>query len=383
MRKSLAILLRGMVHPRAVDLTTELLPNFYDFTLPKLRDFLVEKGYERFRADQVYRWIHGVRQTDFALMTNMTKKVREELPRLFRFDLPKVVTHLKSKDHTQKFLFDVGDGQTVEAVLIPANDRLTLCVSSEIGCNMACKFCFTGKQKLKRRLTTGEIVGQYLLASQSIADQKDELGYPLRISNIVFMGMGEPLDNPEAVFDSITMFHEPAGANMSKKKITVSTSGIVPLIPLVTQSGARLAVSLNAVNDQVRNDIMPINKKWPLAVLLDACKAYCDETGDHVTFEYVLLKGVTDSLEDARALHKLTRPIPCKINIIPFNEHPGSGYERPSEKSIVDFQNELIGLGAHVLRRKTMGRDIYAACGQLRSAYKDHPGQLNIEASSS
>ncbi len=371
--------------------------NFYDFTLIKLREYVVANGFERFRADQLFRWVHGYGQTDFSQMTNMSKKVREELPKFFEFKLPKMVTHLVSADGTEKFLFDLtpedaapvdGNGdtgvampasaaarQTVEAVLIPSGERLTLCVSSEVGCNMACKFCFTGKQKMKRRLTAGEIVAQYMLARKEMKGER-------RISNIVFMGMGEPLDNPDAVFDSIEILHEPGGYNLSRKKITVSTSGIVPLIPRVTASGARLAVSLNAVNDRVRDEIMPINKRWPIAELLEACREYSRETGDLVTLEYVLLKGVTDSLEDARALYKLTKDVPCKINIIPFNEHPGSGFFRPSESQIVRFQNELIDLGSHVLRRKTMGRDIYAACGQLRSAYKDHPKKFDVTKTS-
>lgn len=398
--------------------------NFYNFTLKQLEEYLVVRGYEKYRAKQLFRWVYGLKMTDFSAMTNMSKVVRQEFAEIFDLSLPKMVSHLKSTDGTQKFLFDVGGGETIESVLIPSEDRMTLCVSSEIGCNMACKFCFTGKQKMKRRLTVTEIMGQYLgamaaLANDEISRRADEQSrrtdeqsigaveqpalaeaqmaegqvtqnemrdtrgtndFAPRISNIVFMGMGEPLDNPEAVFASIENLHDPNGCNISLKKITVSTSGIVPLMPLITQSGARLAVSLNGVNDQVRTEIMPINKKWPLAELLAACKAYCDETGDRVTFEYVLLKGVTDSIQDARDLYKLTKNIPCKINIIPFNEHPGSGFTRPDEKQIVAFQNELIGLGAHVLRRKTMGRDIYAACGQLRSAYKGHPEKLQIQA---
>lgn len=348
-------------------------PNFYNFTLPKLEGFLAEKGYERFRARQLFRWVYGLRVTDVSAMTDISKAFRAELPHLFDFTLPKVVSHLKSIDGTQKFLFDIG-GDTIESVLIPSEGRLTLCVSSEVGCNMACRFCFTGKQKMKRRLTMAEIVGQYLGASSALSEDQ-------RITNIVFMGMGEPLDNPEAVFGSIENLHSPNGCNISRKKITVSTSGIVPLMPLITQSGARLAVSLNGVNDEVRSYIMPINKKWPLAELLKACKDYCEETGDRVTFEYVLLKGVTDSLEDAHELYRITKDIPCKINIIPFNEHPDSGFERPDEDQIVEFQKKLMRLGAHVLRRKTMGRDIYAACGQLRSRYEGHPEKFNSTAS--
>ncbi len=337
--------------------------NFYELTHKKLEEFLQENELERFRADQLFRWVYGRRETDFAKMTNMSKVARAKLAEILRFELPKTVKHLKSADGTEKFLFEVGGGDTVESVLIPADDRLTLCVSSEVGCNMGCKFCFTGKQKMKRRLTTAEIVGQNLAASSSVA-ARDR-----RITNIVFMGMGEPLDNPDAVFSSIEVLHAPLGCNLSKKKITVSTSGIVPLIPRVTESGARLAVSLNGVNDEVRTQVMPINKRWPLKVLLESCREHCRQTGDRVTFEYVLLKGVTDSLESARALYRLTRDVPCKINIIPFNEHPGSGFTRPDESQVVKFQNELIRLGAHVLRRKTMGRDIYAACGQLRTVH--------------
>lgn len=344
--------------------------NFYDFTLSALEAFLIEKGHARFRAKQLFRWIYGQRITDFSQMTNMSKALREEFSQIFEVSLPKMVSHLVSEDGTQKFLFDVG-GETVESVLIPSEERMTLCVSSEVGCNMACKFCFTGKQKLKIRLSAAQIMGQYLGASQALTGTE-------RITNIVFMGMGEPLDNPDAVFAAIENLHSPSGCNVSRKKITVSTSGIVPLMPLITKSRTRMAVSLNGVNDAVRSYIMPINKKWPLAELLKACKDYCDETGDKVTFEYVLLKGVTDSIEDARDLFRLTKNIPNKINIIPFNEHPGSGFERPEESQIVAFQQELIRLGAHVLRRKTMGRDIFAACGQLRSAFEGHPGRLEM-----
>jgi 23S rRNA (adenine2503-C2)-methyltransferase len=345
---------------------------FYDFTQDSLEAFLASKGYERFRARQLFKWVYGRGITDTTLMTDIARKVQTELAEIFDFKLPEMVSHQVSVDGTQKFLFDVGKNETVESVLIPSEDRLTLCVSSEVGCNMACKFCFTGKQKLKRRLTIGEIVGQFMGAQSKLNKETQ------RISNIVFMGMGEPLDNPDAVFGSIENFHNSLGLNISKKKITVSTSGIVPLIPLVSASGTRLAVSLNGVNDEVRSQIMPINKKWPLKELLEACREYNRQTGDLVTLEYVLLKGVTDSTADARALHKLASTVPSKVNIIPFNEHPGSGFERPSEATIQRFHNELMHLGTHVLRRKTMGRDIYAACGQLRSAYEGHPESMPV-----
>ena len=334
---------------------------FFSLTLPELTQAIKSLGKPGFRGQQLYRWIYGQGMQDFEKMTNFSKDFRKEVPQMFDFQLPEVLKVHKSVDGTTKMLFNVGAGKSVEAVLIPSPGRLTICLSSEVGCNMACKFCYTGKQKLQRRLETWEIVGQFVQAARALPPGQ-------RISNIVFMGMGEPLDNCDAVFKSIEILHSTWGLNVSRKRVTVSTSGIVPMIPKVTQAGVRLAVSLNGVNDQVRTEVMPINKRWPLDQLLEACREHCRQTGDKVTFEYVLLKGVTDSLQDAYDLHHLTRTVPCKVNIIPFNEHPNSGYARPSESTIVAFQNELIRLGSHVLRRRTMGRDIYAACGQLTTA---------------
>lgn len=347
--------------------------NFYDYTLPELEAILAGLGKEKFRAQQVFKWVYEKRVEDFEQMSNVSKTFRAELPNIFHFKLPRTITELKSKDGTRKWLFDIGDGMSIETVLIPNKGRLTLCVSSEVGCNMACRFCFTGKQKLKRRLTAGEIVGQFLHAQDSLA--KDGL----RVTNIVFMGMGEPLDNPDAVFRAIEILHQPNGINLSRKKITVSTSGIVPLMPLITKSGTRLAVSLNAPNNEIRDYVMPINKRWNVHELLDACREHVRESGDRVTFEYVLLKGVTDKLSQAKELWHLVRDIPCKINIIPFNEHPGSGFDRPDRENVIAFQNELIRLGAHVLLRKTMGRDIFAACGQLTSVYEGRPEKLDVQ----
>ena len=349
-------------------------PNFYAMTVEDLKLALKKLGKEQFRAQQLFKWVYDQRIIDPEKMTNFSKNFRAELPKLFGFDLPEVLTHLKSVDGTQKFLFDMGQGMSVEAVLIPSDDRLTLCISSEVGCNMACRFCFTGKQKLKRRLTTSEIVGQFMRVH-------DLLGENQRISNIVFMGMGEPLDNPEAVFKSIEVLHSDWGINLSKKRVTVSTSGIVPEMWRVRASKVRLAVSLNAPNDEIRSQVMPINKKWPLTELLKACKEYTRDTKEKVTFEYVLLKGITDQLEHAHMLAKLIRDVPCKINIIPFNEHPGAGYERPDDNQVALFHKELVDLGVQVLLRRTMGRDIFAACGQLTSTFKEHPQKMDISNS--
>jgi len=334
---------------------------FFSLTLPELTAAIRDLGKPGFRAQQLYRWIHAQGIQDFTKMTNLSKEFRAELPNMFDFSLPEVLKVHKSVDGTTKMLFNVGGGKSVESVLIPSPGRMTICLSSEVGCNMACKFCYTGKQKLQRKLETWEIVGQFVQAARQMPPGE-------RITNIVFMGMGEPLDNTEAVFKSIEILHSEWGLNVSRRRVTVSTSGIVPMMPKVTEAGVRLAVSLNGVNDEMRSEIMPINKRWPIATLLQACRDHCEATGDKVTFEYVLLKGVTDQLEHARELYRLTRDVPCKINIIPFNEHPDSGFVRPSNTAVNAFQEELIRLGAHVLRRKTMGRDIYAACGQLTTA---------------
>ena len=348
--------------------------NFYSLTLEDLKAYLKGKGKEQFRAQQIFKWVYEQRVTDVAQMSNLSKAFREELPQLLSFELPPVLTHLKSVDGTQKFLFDVGNNMSVESVVIPSEGRLTLCISSEVGCNIGCKFCFTGKQKLKKRLRTEDIVGQFMQVH-------DSLGEGQRITNIVFMGMGEPLDNPEAVFKTIDVIHSPWGINLSRKKITVSTSGIVPEMWRIADAKIRLAVSLNAPNDEIRTQVMPINKKWNTKALLDACKDYTDKTGEKITFEYVLLKGVTDQIEHARQVAKLTRHVPCKINIIPFNEHPASGYERPSDEAVEAFHQELSRLGVHVLLRRSMGRDIFAACGQLNSTHKENQATMDISNS--
>jgi 23S rRNA (adenine2503-C2)-methyltransferase len=333
---------------------------------------LQQQGQQKFRAQQVFKWVYEKRVENYEDMSNVAKTFRAELPNIFHFQLPITKAELKSKDGTRKWLFDIGDGMTIETVLIPSKDRLTLCVSSEVGCNIACRFCFTGKQKLKRRLSAGQIVGQFLHAQDSLA--KDGL----RVTNIVFMGMGEPLDNADQVFKSIEILHDPNGINLSRRKITVSTSGLVPQMHRIADAKVRLAVSLNAPNNEIRSFVMPINKKYDVYQLLDECRRYYDRTGDRITFEYVLLKGVTDKIGQARELWDLVKDIPCKINLIPFNEHPGSGFERPDKESIVAFQNELMHLGAHVLLRKTMGRDIFAACGQLTSKYEGRPDKLDV-----
>ncbi len=355
--------------------------NFFDLTLDQLKEILSKYGKEKFRAQQIYSWVYQKGITDFEQMTNLSKDLRAELPKILEFRKLSLLSHLKSIDGTQKFLFQLPATEryaplSFEAVIIPSKDRLTLCVSSEVGCNMACKFCFTGKQKLKRRLSAGDIVSQFIQAGEKLEGDQT-------LTNIVFMGMGEPLDNAEAVFNSIKILNSPWGRNFSRKRVTVSTSGIVPNIKLIAESGARLAISLNATTDEMRDDIMPINKRYPLAELIQGCREYQQQTGDDITFEYVLLKDLNDTLEDAKRIKQLTKGISCKINLIPFNEHPGSEFKRPDRVKVLDFQEALMRMGMHVLIRRTMGRDIYAACGQLQSEYEGKPKRLTPDVMTS
>lgn len=348
--------------------------NFYNYSLKQLEPMLAGLGKEKFRATQMFTWVYRRGITDFSQMTNLSKPFQAEMDKMFEFKLPKIVQNLVSSDGTRKLLIDVGENKTVECVIIPGNEgRLTLCVSSEVGCNMACRFCFTGKQKLQRRLNAYEIVGQFILAGQALPEGQ-------RLSNIVFMGMGEPLDNLDAVLPAIDIICDEQGLNFSRKKITVSTSGIVPLIPEIAKCGARLAVSLNASSDEMRDIVMPINRRYPLEQLIQACRDFADETGDRVTFEYVMLKGINDTLADAKRVHEIVKSVPCKINLIPFNEHEGTEYKRPERDSVLAFQQELIRRNYSVFIRRTMGRDIYAACGQLRSKYENHPSWRNKNA---
>lgn len=343
-------------------------PNFFDYTLTDLKAFFSERNEKSFRATQLFKWVYQKETLNPDAMTDLSKDFRQNISEFLDIELPKVVDHRISVDGTQKFLFDVGDGLTVETVMIPTDSRKTLCVSSEVGCNLACKFCYTGKEKLKKRLSAGQIVGQFVVVQNELKKQG-----LTGLSNIVFMGMGEPLDNPKAVFDAINIINDSSGLNFSRKRITVSTSGLVPMIPLVTQSKAILAVSLNGSNDMVRSDVMPINKKWPISELMKACQQHIEATGDDVTFEYVLLKNVTDQIEHAHELSHLVKNMKCKVNLIPFNEHPGSGYYRPDEDQVRKFQNVLVKHRVQTYVRQTRGHDIFAACGQLNAVNKEHP----------
>ena len=328
-----------------------------------------ELGEPAFRARQLWHWIYHRGATDFEAMTSLSKPFRARLAEHFTVGRPQIASAQISSDGTRKWLLRFPDGQEVETVFIPQEERGTLCISSQVGCTLTCRFCHTGTQRLVRNLSPMEIVGQIMLA-------RDEVGeWPAsseerQITNIVLMGMGEPLYNFENVAQAMKIAMDPEGLAFSRRKITLSTSGVVPMMARCgAELGVNLAVSLHAVNDAVRDVIVPLNKKYPIAELLAACRAY---PGTHnarrITFEYVMLRGVNDSLDDARALVALLKDIPAKVNLIPFNAWPGAPYECSTPESIAAFSDLLFAAGLSAPVRTPRGRDILAACGQLKSA---------------
>jgi 23S rRNA (adenine2503-C2)-methyltransferase len=311
-------------------------------------------------------------------MTDVAKDLRATLGARYSLDRPRIVSEQVSVDGTRKWLLRLADGKDVETVYIPEEDRGTLCISSQVGCTLNCTFCHTGTQRLVRNLTTAEIVGQVMLARDRIADwpgaePDDPTGLPSserKITNVVLMGMGEPLYNFDNVRDACTIVADGEGLSISKRRITLSTSGIVPEIPRWgEEAGTMLAISLHAVRDELRDELVPINRKWPIADLLDACRAYPGlSNAKRITFEYVMLKGVNDSIADAKALVRLLAKIPAKINLIPFNPWPGTPYECSDWEQIEKFAEVVNRAGYASPVRSPRGRDIMAACGQLKSA---------------
>ena len=305
-------------------------------------------------------------------MTDLSKQLRVFLEENYVITRPELEIQQDSEaDGARKFLFKVGDGKTIETVLIPAKDRLTQCVSSQVGCAMACDFCNTGDMGLMRNLKTHEIIDQILEARRRLEKPAAEI-FGHKLSNVVFMGMGEPFHNLDAVIDAVDILTCDNGLGLSQRKITVSTSGLVPQIEeFGRRSNANLAVSLNATTDELRDEIMPVNKRWNLAALLDACRKYPLKPSRRITFEYVLLRGLNDTLEDAQRITKLLKGIPSKINLIPYNPHPASPYERPDLENVYAMQKYLLDRGWNCTVRISKGRDILAACGQLRSSHID------------
>lgn len=340
-------------------------------TREEMKEALAPHGLEPFRVRQLWHWMYVRGHTNFDNMTDLSKPLREKLAPHFSIFRPETAQEQKSVDGTRKWLSKMTDGQLIESVHIPdvVEGRGALCISSQVGCTLTCRFCHTGTQRLVRNLEPHEIIAQVLSARDAVGDWQAQ-SQDKKINNIVLMGMGEPLFNYENVARAVKIMMDPDGISISKRRITLSTSGVVPFIKRCGEElNVNLAVSLHAVNDDVRSAIMPINKKYPIAELLDACKNYPGVSNSRrITFEYVMLKGVNDSDADARALIKLLRPIPSKINLIPFNAWPGSSFECSDADRIERFGDMLNAAGFVSPIRKTRGSDILAACGQLKSA---------------
>ncbi|WP_425915805.1 23S rRNA (adenine(2503)-C(2))-methyltransferase RlmN [Acinetobacter sp. TSRC1-2] len=351
--------------------------NLLGMSRPQLEKFFEDMGEKKFRAGQVMKWIHQFFVTDFAEMTNISGKLREKLEKICVIEAPEVVHKNYSKDGTRKWVFRVGEGEgsLVETVLIPAEHRSglrrTLCISSQVGCALDCSFCSTGKQGFQRDLTPAEIIGQLWMANYSYMEDVPVLERERSVTNVVMMGMGEPLLNYDAVLSSMRIMLDDFAYGMSKRRVTLSTSGVVPKIDQLTKDiDVALAISLHAPNDELRNELVPINKKYPLQQLIAACQRYIGKDGNessrkHVTIEYVMLDGVNDHPEHAQQMIKLLKNLPSKINLIPFNPFPHAPYGRSSRNRIISFQKTLSDAGFVCTIRQTRGDDIDAACGQL------------------
>lgn len=340
--------------------------NLLGLTQPQLESFFESIGEKRFRAGQVMKWIHHFGIDDFDAMSNLGKALKEKLKAAAEIRGPEIVSEDISRDGTRKWVIRVASGSCVETVYIPQNGRGTLCVSSQAGCALDCSFCSTGKQGFNSNLTAAEVIGQVWIANKSFGSVPAKIDRA--ITNVVMMGMGEPLLNFDNVVSAMRIMMDDLGYGISKRKVTLSTSGVVPMIEeLAKHVDVSLALSLHAPNDELRNELVPINRKYPLAMLLDACQRYIGQLGEKrvLTIEYTLLKDVNDLPEHALQMIELLRNVPCKINLIPFNPFPHSGYERPSKNATRRVQELLQQAGFNVTVRTTRGDDIDAACGQL------------------
>jgi 23S rRNA (adenine2503-C2)-methyltransferase len=337
-------------------------------------------GEKPFRTAQLWHWIYYRGARDFGVMTTLSKALRERLAERFTLDRPTLGREQLSRDGTRKWLLRFEDGNEAEAVFIPEEDRGALCMSSQVGCTLTCTFCHTGTQRLVRNLTAGEIVSQMVVARDAYDEWPTPRGERL-LSNIVMMGMGEPLFNYDNVAKALRIIMDPEGIAISKRRITLSTSGVVPMIHRVgAELGVKLAISLHAVTDELRDRLVPINRKYPLAELIQACRGYPGaDNARRITFEYVMLKGVNDSEADARTLARLVAGLPAKFNLIPFNPWPGALFECSSPRAMNRFAAILNDAGYSAPIRVPRGRDIMAACGQLRSASeRERLSRLNL-----
>ncbi len=362
--------------------------NLLDFGARGLADFCVEIGEKPFRARQLLRWIHQSGVSDFTGMSDLAKALREKLAATAVIEPPRVISDHTASDQTRKWLLSVGAGNGIEMVFIPEANRGTLCISSQVGCALECSFCSTGKQGFNRNLTVAEIVGQLWLANNAVRESSCSVeaqtaldgnevtqssARSRAISNVVFMGMGEPLANFENVVAALDLMLDDNAYGLSRRRVTVSTSGLVPAMDrLGERCPVALAVSLHAPNNELRDQLVPINRKYPLKELLAACQRYLQfAPRDFITFEYVMLHGVNDSISHAHELVQLVRDTPCKFNLIPFNAFPNSGYQRSSPEAVRLFRDVLMQAGLVTTVRKTRGDDIAAACGQLAGQVLD------------
>lgn len=336
-------------------------PNIKDLRTDELAKFLLERNHPAYRAKQIYQWLFQKRAASFSEMTNLSQALREELAREFSISRPVILHRAEARDGTVKFLFGLADDVSIESVLIPESHRLTLCISTQAGCGFGCAFCATAVLGLKRNLSASEIVDQILEASRSLSGAR-------RITHIVLMGMGEPLANYANTIRALEIITDGDwGVGISPRRVTLSTVGLVPQIEkLMAETRVNLAISLHAATDELRGELMPVNRKYSLKQLIDCCRSLPIPRRKRITFEYVLLRGVNDSVEDARNLVKLLKGIPSKVNVIPFNPHPQSRFQRPSSDEIARFQAVLNNAGVQINIRRPRGDDIQAACGQLQ-----------------
>ncbi len=342
-----------------VNKTNTALPNLLDFTLDEMEEFISSSGKEKYRARQIMKWLHQSGCVSFDEMTTLSRDFREKLPSICRIQRPEIIKILTSQDGTKKALLRLEDGLCIESVLIPGKSHWTICLSTQAGCSMGCEFCLTARQGFTRNLTPAEIVGQLIALKHETPEGET-------INNIVMMGMGEPLANYENTLKTINILTCDFGLGISNRKITVSTCGLAPQIAQLGKDICiNLAVSLNASDDETRTRLMPVNKKYPLQILLDACKQYPMPGRRLLTFEYILIDGVNSSAKDARKLAVLLNGLRCKLNLIVFNEHPGSQFKSPPVKDVEEFQQILLDRHFTTMLRKSKGSDILAACGQL------------------
>nr|WP_297353407.1 23S rRNA (adenine(2503)-C(2))-methyltransferase RlmN [uncultured Caldimonas sp.] len=348
--------------------------NLLDFDLDGLAAYCEQLGEKRFRATQLFRWIHQKGASDFSQMSDLAKSLRDKLAGVAEVRPLSLLTEQASADGTVKWLFDVGGGNAVESVFIPEDDRGTLCVSSQAGCAVGCRFCSTGHQGFSRNLTTGEIVAQLWYAEHQLRQRLKLAPGERAITNVVMMGMGEPLQNYSALVPALRVMLDDHGYGLSRRRVTVSTSGVVPMMDrLRDDCPVALAVSLHAPNDPLRDELVPLNRKYPIAELLEACNRYLDAAPrDFITFEYCMLDGVNDTEVHARELVALLKGrVSCKLNLIPFNPFPASGLKRSSRAQVQAFAKVLMDAGIVTTVRKTRGDDIDAACGQLAGEVQD------------